>query len=54
MKIMGKYILAFVLLDYLVTGFLLFTNHSGVAIKISNYMFFVLVIGVIINYSKNE
>lgn len=54
MKIMGKYILAFALLGYLAAGVLLFTSHSGAAIRISNYMFFVLVLGIVANYLENE
>lgn len=50
MKKIGKYILATSLASFLVVGILLLTGHGGLAIKISNYLFFILCLGILLNY----
>lgn len=42
-----KSLLAISLLGFLVVGGLLLTNHPGFAIKITNYLFFLLLVGII-------
>jgi hypothetical protein len=42
----GKIILAVGLTGFLGIGMLLFTNHWGLAIKITNYLYFLLLVGV--------
>ncbi len=51
---LARVILAVPLLGFIVIGFLLFTRHGGFAIKISNYLFFILCLGIILSYINND
>lgn len=42
-----KPLLAISLLGFLGVGGLLLTNHLGFAIKVTNYLFFLLLVGII-------
>ena len=43
----GRWLIAGALFGLIGVGILLLTNHWGIAIKITNYMFFVLLLGVV-------
>lgn len=51
---LDRVILTISLLGFIVVGFLLFTEHGGFAIKISNYLFFVLCLGIVLSYIYND
>lgn len=54
MKKTGKLILAISLFIFLMIGFLLLTGHGGFAVKLSNYVFFVLCLGMLLTYFNND
>lgn len=49
-----KLLLTISLIGFLGIGGLLLTNHPGFAIKISNYLFFVLCLGIVLSYIYND
>lgn len=54
MKIIAMGILGLCFLGSVGMGSVLFLGHAGLAIKISNYLFFVLCFGVVFKYFSNE
>jgi len=50
----GKFLVAISLLGLLGVGALLLLGHPGFAIKITNYLFFLLAAGVALIYISNE
>lgn len=46
-KNFGKFLIFFGLMGFVAVGVLLFTNHPGFAIKITNYIYYTLFIGVV-------
>lgn len=42
-----KLLFVFFLFGFIAVGILLLTNHPGFAIKITNYLFFILFVGII-------
>lgn len=51
---LSKLLLTISILGFFGVGLLLFTNHPGFAIKTSNYLFFILIAGVIASEVKYE
>ena len=53
-KKLAKITLIMSLFGFVIVSFLLFTNHGGYAIKISNYLFFILSLGIVLSYINND
>ena len=53
-KNLAKIVLIMSLFGFVIISFLLFTNHGGYAIKISNYLFLILCLGIILTYINND
>lgn len=53
-KSIGKVLIAVSLLGFLGVGALLLLGHPGFAIKITNYLFFLLAAGVVLIFISNE
>lgn len=49
-----KLLITISLVGFLGVGVLLLTNHPGFAIKISNYLFFILSLGIVVLYINND
>ncbi len=54
MKIIAMGILGLCFLGLVGIGAILFLGHAGLAIKVSNYLFFVLCFGTVFKYSFYE
>jgi len=52
MKILGNILLLVTAVGFLLLGFLLLTGHGGASIKISNYIFLILSLGVILSFKS--
>ena len=53
----GRVFILLALLGFIGIGFLLLTNHSGAALKVANYVYFLILIGVVgefIRHGKKE
>jgi hypothetical protein len=49
-----KLLITISLSGFLGVGVLLLINHPGFAIKITNYLFFVLCLGIVLTYYNND
>lgn len=54
MKYIARGMLCAVFLGVITIGILLFIGHAGAAIRLSNYVFVVLISGLIVDFFANE